>query len=458
MFFIHGGLFIFGAGDLYRPDYFMDEDVVLVTINYRLASFGFLNTGDELVRGNMGLKDQVLAMKFVQQNIRFFGGDPNRVTIFGESAGGASVHYHVLSPMSKGLFNKAISQSGLATNPWALTKDPVPQLKKFASNLGCYSENSKEMVSCMKNLTATEVVRGHHVVADPLRQLIDVFVPTVELNIPDGKTFLTDNAMNVLKTGVVNKVPMMTGANSEEGLINSALIARNESLRQNLRQRMETFLPRLLYLEDNTNTTVLSQLREYYYLEEPNADSLDELRNFTNMFTDRFWLTDLHRAVKYQSKLAPVYLYYYTYSGEFTLTDFVLALKGEHHPLVEILAMTLKNLVKKYLFWETLPNFGICHSDELSLQFYMPLLARISPSHRDYEMSREIVKLWVQFAKEEIDISGGTELSFLGQRWPPQDPDQPLTYFQLDTKPKLISEPNSDRIQFWNNLALAKHI
>lgn len=77
------------------------------------------------------------------------------------------------------------------------------------------------------------------------------------------------------------------------------------------------------------------------------------------MFTDRFWLTDLEPAVTYQSKLAPVYLYYYTYPTEFTLTNFVLALKGEHHVLVEIMGMALKHLVKKYLFWENVPNFGI---------------------------------------------------------------------------------------------------
>lgn len=80
----------------------MDEDIVLVTVNYRLGSFGFLNTGDGVVRGNMALKDQSLALKWVQENIEKFGGKRDDVTIMGESAGGASVHYQMLSPMSKG--------------------------------------------------------------------------------------------------------------------------------------------------------------------------------------------------------------------------------------------------------------------------------------------------------------------------------------------------------------------
>lgn len=91
----------------------------------------------------------------------------------------------------------------------------------------------------------------------------------------------------------------------------------------------------------------------------------------------------------------------------------------------------------------------------------MPLLAKVPPSHKDYQMSREIVKLWVQFAKAEVDVEEGSiksrmELEFLGTKWPPQDPTQPLQYFQLDATPKLIQQPYTDRIQFWNSLDLAK--
>ena len=113
MVFFHGGIYAIGSGSGYRPELFMDEEIILVTVNYRLNSFGkhlthrsdkckitscfsieiisyflgFLNTGDGVVAGNMGLKDQSLSLKWVQANIRSFGGDPNQVTIFGESAG-----------------------------------------------------------------------------------------------------------------------------------------------------------------------------------------------------------------------------------------------------------------------------------------------------------------------------------------------------------------------------------
>lgn len=90
-----------------------------VTINYRLGAFGFLSLGTADHSGNNGLKDQLFALQWVQRNIDRFGGDKDMVTIFGESAGSSSVHIHSLAPKSKGLFKRAIMQSGSIINPWA---------------------------------------------------------------------------------------------------------------------------------------------------------------------------------------------------------------------------------------------------------------------------------------------------------------------------------------------------
>lgn len=127
MVWIHGGAFIEGSGndDWYGPDYLLRKDVVLVTVNYRLGIFGksgiktcstkinllffsigFLNLDDEVAPGNQGLKDMVLALKWVRENIGHFGGDADNVTIFGESAGGAAIHYLTISPLAKGSIPK----------------------------------------------------------------------------------------------------------------------------------------------------------------------------------------------------------------------------------------------------------------------------------------------------------------------------------------------------------------
>lgn len=109
----------------------MDHDIVLVSMNYRLASLGFLNTGDDIVRGNMGLKDQNLAMRFVQDNIQNFGGNRSRVTLIGESAGSASVHYHVLSPLSRELFHRAIMQVKFTSHKKVLNSFKIVNWKNY---------------------------------------------------------------------------------------------------------------------------------------------------------------------------------------------------------------------------------------------------------------------------------------------------------------------------------------
>ena len=120
MVWIHGGAFVFGSGS--QPDFsgvpFVKQGVILVTINYRFGRLGFFafpalsKEHPEEPKGNYAYMDQIAALKWVQQNIAAFGGDPNNITIFGESAGGVSVHSLLTIPAAKGLFQKAIIESG----------------------------------------------------------------------------------------------------------------------------------------------------------------------------------------------------------------------------------------------------------------------------------------------------------------------------------------------------------
>ena len=115
MVWIHGGNDT--AGWSYEPDYIghnlSNKDVVVVSIGYRLNIFGFFRHPNMIKQtGNFGLEDQILSLQWLKENINYFGGDPNNITIFGESAGGAHISYHLASPASEGLFEKAIIQSG----------------------------------------------------------------------------------------------------------------------------------------------------------------------------------------------------------------------------------------------------------------------------------------------------------------------------------------------------------
>ncbi|KAB7496324.1 Venom carboxylesterase-6 [Armadillidium nasatum] len=151
MVYIHGGGFISGGATYYHPYYLLNRDIVLVVIQYRLGIFGFLSTEDSVIPGNMGLKDQQLALKWIKGNIESFGGDSNRITIFGGSAGGASVNYQILSPGSKGLFRRAILQSGTSLCPWASNKNHRKFATEAGREFGC-DIDSEKYLECMQNV------------------------------------------------------------------------------------------------------------------------------------------------------------------------------------------------------------------------------------------------------------------------------------------------------------------
>ncbi|PIO25074.1 hypothetical protein AB205_0164110, partial [Aquarana catesbeiana] len=123
MVFIHGGGLIMGGAMMFEGSALSAyENVIIVSIQYRLGIMGFLSSGDSQAPGNYGFLDQVEALRWVQENIANFGGDPDSVTIFGESAGGVSVSALVLSPLAKGLFHRAIAESGVAILPGLVAK------------------------------------------------------------------------------------------------------------------------------------------------------------------------------------------------------------------------------------------------------------------------------------------------------------------------------------------------
>lgn len=162
MFYIFGGGFYEGNAlfSEYGPHYFMEEEVVIVTVSYRLGPFGFLSTNDEVILGNAGLKDQNLALKWVQKNIHLFGGDPKKVTIFGNSAGAASVSCHILSQKSVGLFRAGIGQSGSSLTIWSYARSARSVAYQMAADINSSFNNdssSEELLNFLQNVNASEL-------------------------------------------------------------------------------------------------------------------------------------------------------------------------------------------------------------------------------------------------------------------------------------------------------------
>lgn len=214
MVWIHGGAFYLGAGSepLYDGSHLASHgDVIVVTINYRLGPFGFLHLSsvNESYSNNIGLLDQIAALKWVKENISFFGGNPENVTVFGESAGAMSIASLMAMPGAKGLFQKAIMQSGAS--------ETIPKERAnlaadaFLNILNIDPDHSERLhdVTAKELLDATDELRD--VMEENIFQLL--FMPVV-----DGKTLPLEPETAVAQ-GAADGIKLLIGTNRDEGVL-----------------------------------------------------------------------------------------------------------------------------------------------------------------------------------------------------------------------------------------------
>ncbi|XP_041474457.1 acetylcholinesterase-like [Lytechinus variegatus] len=162
--YIHGGTFRTGTAmrtHSYGVPLVAVGNVILISINYRLGIFSRFSTGTDDARGSYGMLDQVEALRWIQRNIEAFGGDGDKVTLMGFSAGAGSVNFHLLSRLSRGLFSQAIMQSGNAFSPWAFKNVRPEEDRKKAEQLGlsmgCPTTSIPDMIECLRTSNATNL-------------------------------------------------------------------------------------------------------------------------------------------------------------------------------------------------------------------------------------------------------------------------------------------------------------
>ncbi|XP_050531743.1 juvenile hormone esterase-like isoform X2 [Daktulosphaira vitifoliae] len=375
MFWIHGGAFSSGNGgsQMFGPQYFMDKDVIIVSINYRLGVLGFMSTEDEVIPGNLGLKDQVLALRWVQENIELFGGNPNQVTVFGASSGAASVGYHLLSPLSKDLFHGAILQSGTPLNRWAIE---MPGIARKRANIifkkaNCIDKNPKSLLKCLRKLPAKFFTNIASEFSEFLHYPI-AFKPVVEKNCNINKNaFLCRHQFNDFYQE--SFVPVIIGINSAEGamitsyLYNETSVLYPEFLQDDFKNTISIILSYNKYaLPENVNDIGQRLLKKYY----PREKMEDHTHfNTAEMMTDG---AHLHGALSMAySLLSPVYFYIYDYQNEFSFNK-------------------LFGPCKKYL--------GVTHGDELNSLFKLNAFNLKTLNDQDTKISKVMVNIWTQFA------------------------------------------------------------
>lgn len=223
MFFIHGGGFSEGAGSLaiYNGHELAKKGVVVVTINYRLGSLGFLahpkldEESAEGVSGNYGLLDQIKALSWVQNNIHAFGGDPSQVTIFGESAGATSILSLLSSPRSALLYKQAIVESGPVWENGVVidtvkSKAAAEQIgEELASTLGCSGE---DVIAQMRSKSVDEILN-----ATPGNESIFWLLHDIEFAPTADGVVLPEYPRDRFANGQQNSIPLMIGTNTNEG-------------------------------------------------------------------------------------------------------------------------------------------------------------------------------------------------------------------------------------------------
>ncbi|XP_049884300.1 juvenile hormone esterase-like [Pectinophora gossypiella] len=219
MVYLHGGGFGIGSGSptFYGPQYLVSHGVVIVTINYRLNVYGFLNLGTKEAPGNAGLKDIRQALRWIKKNIASFGGDEENVTVFGQGSGGIAAIYLTLSESCKGLFNRIISESGSLFTPHSFDHKPLATASQIAKSLGVNSEDSEEL---FKLYSDTPITKVEEAISKQMNAK-SVFLPSVESIFEDEEAFLTDTPYNILTTKnhkSFNPVPIIIGINTVEGL------------------------------------------------------------------------------------------------------------------------------------------------------------------------------------------------------------------------------------------------
>ncbi|XP_050438029.1 juvenile hormone esterase-like [Adelges cooleyi] len=425
MVFVHGGAFNYGSGspDLYSPDYLIEENVILVTFNYRLNVLGFLNLDIDDCPGNIGLKDQLFAFKWVKENISAFGGDANNITVFGESAGSASIHYHILSASSKGVFQRAIMQSGCVLNPWAFTSKHKNAALKIAADLGCPSDDPHKIVQYLRKVPVNDLVKASMFKSTFQGQreiFIYQFVPSIESD-QVSERFIPAHPEELLKTA--SSIPLICGLNDREGMFMFKDYKSRQIMSFNKVEEISKFLD-----DDAKYDEVINKIQSFYFNGHDFQTKTEELESICALFTDVFFAKDFYKGFNdlIVEGITPVYNYEFKFDGE---------------------------LNPKKLFFCTRPKFltlkGACHGDEMWYLFFGKFIALMpKPNSKELSVCRTMCKLWTNFAK-----TGNPNSSDLNVKWDFTSLEKPK-YLSIDGDDTHMVEGqvNEARVKFWKHL------
>ncbi|XP_014102991.2 juvenile hormone esterase [Bactrocera oleae] len=372
--FIHPGGFYALSGqskNFAGPQYFMDRNILLVTFNYRLGSLGFMSTGTEEALGNMGLKDQVMLLRWVKLHISRFGGDPNSVTLLGYGAGAISITLHMVSPMSKNLFHKAIIMSGSATGQWPLPVEQLNLAVRQAALLHCTTENLSDMMSCLNSKHYLEYANTlPHMFEFGRNNPLILWKPVIE---PDygQERFLIEDPVRSYQNGNFMKIPIITGMTKDEFAGQAISILESSRLLKTLAHNFEQIAPIcFLYSANSPRSQNISMELKNAYFGRESLEYAGTLQPMVELFSDALTGFGVHRFVHLAARSTKVYYYRFSFQGQ-----------------------------RSHIYYPTNKPFGVVHHDDLMYLFVEPSVSRMfTEDDREYQIVDKLTRMFTAFA------------------------------------------------------------
>ncbi|KAJ8031923.1 Acetylcholinesterase [Holothuria leucospilota] len=365
MVFIHGGLFEWGSGSDFPHNPFplvATGNVIVVTFNFRLNIFGFLTSGDTAIPPNIALTDQQLALKWVNENIAAFGGDPSKVTIFGEGSGAVSVGWHLLSPSSRGYFQRAVLQSGnpLESSAELISRETafkkIQAVADFADCKPPNPENTTFIADCLRLKTVDELL--------DLQNQLQFVYPTERLFDPvvDG-VFFPKNISDLLEDGLYNDVDVLLGTTRDVGIFLAYSLFNFPTEKPFVDKAAFSVLS--AGINDSVTAALLGAIYSDSIVKEGNyfdalADAVGDARSTCRM-------TDF--AIRVQGAGSNVFMYYLTQVPTRSIWNFSTG--------------------------------DVTHFDDLQFIFGVPFQDNLFsiPSYEEVKVSFYVMRMWTNFAK-----------------------------------------------------------
>ncbi|XP_035999250.1 neuroligin-2b isoform X1 [Fundulus heteroclitus] len=428
MLFIHGGSYMEGSGNMFDGSVLAAYgNVIVVTMNYRIGVLGFLSTADQSAKGNYGLLDQIQALRWLNENIGHFGGDPERITIFGSGAGAACVNLLILSHHSEGLFQRAIAQSGSAISSWSISYRPVTHTKILAKKVGCTLDNMAELVDCLRRKSFRELVDQD---IQPARYHI-AFGPVV-----DGDV-VPDDPGTLMQQGEFLNYDILLGVNQGEGL---KFVDDSEGedgiSAASFDYTISNFVENLY--ENPPGKDILRETIKFMYTDWADRDNSDMRRKtLLALFTDHQWVAPAVATAKLHAEFQS-HVYFYTF----------------HH----------------HCQTEARPDWAdAAHGDEIPYVFGIPMVGAtdLFPcnfSKNDVMLSAVVMTYWTNFAKTgDPNLPVPQDTTFIHTKpnrfeeviWT-KFSSKDKQYLHIGLKPRVRDNYRANKVAFW--LELVPHI